>query len=165
LCGVIVLNERREQCFYREEKEYFVMKKNTRAFPLILIGWLLLAGLSGCLNRMDEGPKIANLNYATLRAPADEKGIFTVTGIFNIVRARGETVSVNTVVYDAQGKQVAKESIPLTDTALRTSDTLAFGIDCSAAKKGAYTFLTSVQDSNGKQSNGLMGTFTITDVF
>jgi|GEM_PF-6383537 len=142
------------------------MKENKHAFStIVFIAWLPLVGLSGCLNRMDEGPKIANLTYATSRAPLEEKGVFTVTGTFNITRAQGETASVNTIVYDAQGKQVAEESIPLTETALRTSDTLAFGIDCSAAKKGVYTFLTSVKDNKGRQSNGLTGTFTITDVF
>ncbi|HUI46615.1 MAG TPA: hypothetical protein VL122_11620 [Nitrospirota bacterium] len=142
------------------------MKENKHAFPKkVLILLLALAGLSGCLNRMDEGPKIANLIYATLRAPLEEKGVFTVTGAFNIIHAQGETASVNTIVYDAQGKQVAQESIPLTDTALRTSNTVAFGIDCSTAKKGVYTFLTSVKDDKGRQSNGLMGAFAITDVF
>ncbi len=131
----------------------------------MLVGWFALAGLGGCSSRMDEGPKIANLTYATLRAPMDEKGVFTVTGTFNIIHPQGETASVKTVVYDTQGKQIAEESIPLTDTALQTSDTLAFGIDCSTKKKGVYTFLTSVKDSNGRESNGLMGTFSITDVF
>jgi hypothetical protein len=143
------------------------MKENKHAFStIVFIAWLSLVGLSGCLNRIDnEGPKIANLTYATLRAPLEEKGVFTITGTFDLIRAQGETASVNTIVYDAQGKQVAEESIPLTDTALQTSDTLAFGIDCSSAKKGVYTFLTSVKDNKGRQSNGLTGTFTITDVF
>ncbi len=144
------------------------MKINKNAFPVIvimIIGWFALAVLSGCSTRVNKGAKIANMTYATLRAPMDEKGVFTVTGSFNIIRTQGETVSVNTVVYDAQGKQIAEASIPLTDTELRTSNTLAFAIDCSAAKKGVYTFITSVKDSNGRQSNGLMGTFAITDIF
>jgi len=142
------------------------MKESKHAFPIIiLIEWLALAGVSGCLNGMAEGPKIANLTYATLRAPIEEKGVFTVTGTFDIIHPQGETASVNTILYDDQGKQVAEESIPLTDTALRTSDTLAFGIDCAEAKKGVYTFLTSVKDIKGKQSNTLMGTFALTDVF
>ncbi len=142
------------------------MKANKNAFPVImLIGSFALAGISGCLKRGDEGAKIADLTYATLQAPTDEKGVFTVTGSFNIIRTRKETASVNTVVYDAQGKRIAEESVPLTDTGLRTSNTLAFAVDCSTAKKGVYTFITSVKDTDGRQSNGLMGTFAITDIF
>ncbi len=131
----------------------------------MVIVWFAFAGMNGCSTRADKGAKIANLTYATLQAPLDDKGVFTVTGSFNIIRTQGETASVHTVVYDAQGKQVAEASIPLTDTDLRTSNTLAFAIDCSTAKKGVYTFITSVKDNNGRQSNGLMGTFAITDIF
>jgi hypothetical protein len=149
-------------------KEHFAMKVNKNAFSLIMIvglGLLLLAGISGCSKPADEGAIIANLDYATLRAPMDENGVFTVTGSFDVIRAQGETVSVNTVVYDSQGKEIAKASIPLTDEALRKSNTLAFGVDCSTTKKGVYTFITSVKDANGRTSNGLMGTFAITDIY
>lgn len=142
------------------------MKISQNVFLFIMImGWLGLAGISGCSNQVDGEAKIENLTYATLQAPVDDKGVFTVTGSFNIIQRSGETVSVNTVVYDPQGKQIAEESIPLTDAALRTSNTLAFGIDCSTKKKGVYTFITSVKDNTGRPSNGLMGTFEITDIF
>ncbi len=68
-------------------------------------------------------------------------------------------------MYGAQGNQAAVGTIPLSDSSLRTSDTLAFGVDTSIAKKGLYTFQVYVTDSKGGQSNRLAGTFAVTDVF
>ncbi len=72
---------------------------------------------------------------------------------------------VNYVTYDADGKEVSKGSIPLSDSELKTSDTLGFGFDVSIAKKGDYTFMVSITNSKGRQSNKLQGTFKVTDLY
>ncbi len=141
-------------------------KSYVRTLAGLLGMGIMLAGLTACpLEKKPPTTQIANLVYGLLRVPVQEGRSTTLTGTFNIIHKTAETDSVSTVVYDAQGKQVAVETIPLGDSSLRTSDTLAFGVDTSIAKKGLYTFQVYVTDSKGGQSNRLAGTFAVTDVF
>ncbi len=137
------------------------------AMAWLFLGTLFATGLGGCsLDNKGKGPEIANLVYIPQQAPVDDEGKTTaLNGTFDIVRKNAETASVRTIVYDAQGKEVSSETIPLSDAALRTADTLAFGVDVSTSKKGDYTFQVAVTDSTGRESNKLDGTFAVTDLF
>lgn len=131
----------------------------------LFLGTLFATGLGGCSFDKVKGPEITNLVYIPLQAPVEEGKTVSLNGMFNIIRKNGETASVQATVYDAQGKEVASTTIPLSDAALRTTDTLAFGVDVSTSKKGDYTFQVAVTDSTGRLSNKLEGTFAVTDLF
>ncbi len=137
----------------------------SRGISALLLLFIMLVGLAGCSTEKERPPKIANLVYSMLQTPVAEGGIATVTGTFNIIHENGETESVTTVVHDAQGNEVAKGTIPLSEAALRTSETLAFGVDTSTSKKGMYTFQVYVTDDKGRLSNRLTGTIEVTDLF
>ncbi len=135
------------------------------AMAWLFLGTLFATGLGGCSFDKGKGPEIANPVYIPLQAPVDEGKTIALNGTFDIVRKNAETASVRTIVYDAQGKEVSSETIPLSDAALRTADTLAFGVDVSTSKKGDYTFQVAVTDSTGRESNKLDGTFAVTDLY
>lgn len=136
-----------------------------RIMTLLFLGILFATGLGGCSLDKEKGPEIANLVYIPLQAPVDEGKTIALNGTFNIVRKNAETASVRAIVYDAQGKEVSSATIPLSDTVLRTTDTLAFGVDVSTSKKEDYTFQVAVTDSTGRESNRLDGTFAVTDLY
>jgi hypothetical protein len=138
-----------------------MMKNSVRVVAFLILG-IMLTGLAGCPLDKDKPPKIANLVYIPQQAPMEEGKTTSIIGTFNILRGSGETVSINTVVLDAQGKEVSSGSIPLSEEALRTSNTLGFGFDMSTSKKGEYTFYVYITDGKGRQSNKLEGTFTVT---
>jgi hypothetical protein len=127
--------------------------------------WIMLTGLSGC--PMDRGnpPKIANLVYIPQQAPVDEGKSTAIIGTFDITREMGEIVSINTEAFDAQGKKISSGSFPMSDAALKTSDTLGFGFDMSTSVKGEYTFQIYIIDSRGQQSNRLVGTYAVTGIY
>jgi len=127
--------------------------------------WIMLTGLSGCPMDRDSPPKIANLVYIPQQAPVDEGKSTAIIGTFDITREMGEIVSINTEAFDAQGKKVASESIPVSDATLKTSSTLGFGFDMSTSFKGVYAFQIYIIDSKGQQSNRVDGTFAVTDLF
>jgi len=135
--------------------------------------WVMLAGLAGCTADFvskDKRPKIANLVYIPLMAPAEEGKRTNIIGSFDITYIditykSGETVSVNSVAYDGGGKEVSSSSIRVDEDALKTSSTLGFGFDMNIAKKGDYTFRVSITDSKGRQSNQLDGTFRVTEIY
>jgi hypothetical protein len=139
----------------------------TRRKNLLVLLFLLLtppAGIGGCVFEKDRGQEIANLVYIPSDAPVEQGRTETVIGTFNIIELHPETASVNTVVFDAQGKKISETPIILNDASLQTSDTLAFGIGISASTKGRYTFQVYTVDRKGRQSNRLTGTFTVTDL-
>lgn len=113
----------------------------------------------------EKPPVIDNLVYEMQAVPVQEGGTANVTGTFDITQEIGEMASVNTVVYDSQGKQISSNSVPLTDASLRTSDSLGFGVEINNSKKGDYTFRVYVTDTKGRQSNALIGTVKVTDIF
>jgi len=131
----------------------------------LFFGLLVATALGACSLDKQKGPEIANLVYIPMQAPAEEGKTVALNGTFNVEQRTGEIVSVRTVVYDAQGKEVASATIPLDDPGLRTADTLGFGVEVSTAKKGDYTFQVAVTDGKGKLSNKLEGTFAVTDLF
>lgn len=131
----------------------------------LVFGTMFATGLGGCSLDKAKGPEIANLVYIPLQAPVEEGKTTSINGMFNVLREKGEIASVHTIVYDALGREVASATIPLSDTALRTSDTLAFGVDVSTSQKGDYTFQVAVTDGKGRLSNKLDGVFAVTDLF
>jgi len=138
-----------------------------RAMALPIL-WVMLSGPTGCsadFFNKDKSPKIANLDYIPLLAPAEEGKTTPIIGSFDITHKSGETVSVKSVAYDAEGKEVSSGSIALSEDALKASDTLGFGFDMSTAKKGNYTFQVSITDAKGRQSNKLDGTFRVTGIY
>ncbi len=135
------------------------------AWPFL---WVMIAGLAGCTADFvskDKAPRIEKLVYIPLLAPAEEGKTTSIIGSFDITHKDGVTVSVNTVVYDATGKEVSSGSIPLSEEALEISGTLGFGFEMNVAKKGNYTFRVSITDSKGRQSNQLDGTLRVTDIY
>jgi hypothetical protein len=110
-----------------------------------------------------SGRKIANLVYIPQQAPVEEGKTTPIIGTFDIIHKSGETLSVNSVAYDAGGREVFSGSMPLSDTELKMSDTLGFGFDMSTAKEGDFTFQVSLTDSKGRQSSKLEGAFKVTD--
>lgn len=128
--------------------------------------WIILTGLSGC-PMMDKNspPKIANLVYIPQQAPVEEGKTTSIIGTFNITHKSGETASINSVAYDAHGKEVSSVSLPVDDAAQRTADTLGFGLDMSTVTKGEYTFQVYIKDDKGRQSNKLDGTFEVTGLY
>ncbi|HYA86086.1 MAG TPA: hypothetical protein VEI57_03335 [Nitrospirota bacterium] len=127
--------------------------------------WVMLTGLTSCPLDRDKTPKIADLVYIPQQAPVDTGKTVAIIGTFDIIRESGETASIDTAVFDAQGNKVSSESFPLSDAALKTQSTLAFGFDMSTAKTGEYAFQLYIIDSKGKQSNKLDGTFAVTGLY
>ena len=144
---------------------------NTNIFPragAVVAVWFLLGGALGCtadFMSKEKTPKIANLNYIPLIAPAEEGKTTPMIGTFDIIHKSGETASVNVAAYDAGGKELSSGSIPLNEASLKASDTLGFGFDMSTAKNGDYTFQVSITDAQGRQSNKLEGTFRVTGIY
>lgn len=130
---------------------------------LVLCCTLAVSG--GCTADKENPPKIANLVYIPQKAPVEEGKTASLIGTFDIIDKSGEIVMVNYVTYDADGREVSSGSIPLSDSELKTSDTLGFGFDMRTAKKGDYTFKVSISNSKGRQSNKLQGTFKVTDLY
>lgn len=130
-----------------------------------LVIWIMLTGLAGCPMDRDKPPKIANLVYIPQQEPVDAGKKTAVIGTFDIIRESGDTMSINSETFDAQGKKVASESFPLSDATLKTSSTLGFGFDINTSLKGVYAFQIYIIDSKGKQSNRVDGTFAVTDLF
>ena len=127
--------------------------------------WIMLTGLTGCPMDKDNPPKIADLVYIPQQAPEDAGKTVAIIGSFDIIRESGETVSINTEVFDAQGNKVASDSSPLSDAALKMSNTLGFGFDMSTSKKGDYAFQLYIIDGKGRQSNRLDGNFAVTGLY
>lgn len=143
------------------------MKHNFINAVVLAVLWTALSGLSGCPidTLKNSPPEIANLVYIPSQAPVDEGKTTPIIGSFNILNEGGETASIKTAAYDARGKQVASETMPLSDATLRTAKTLGFGFDMSTAQKGNYTFQVSIMDEKGRQSNKLDGTFSVTGLY
>ncbi len=124
----------------------------------------LVAGLAGC--SVDKGnPEIANLVYIPQKAPVEEGKTANIIGTINVLRESGETASVNTVVLDETGKQLAAGSLPVSGGTGGATNALGFGLSIDISRKGDYLFQVYVVDSKGRQSNRLDGTFRVTDVF
>lgn len=138
--------------------------KLIRTMALFVL-WILLTGLAGCPMDRDKAPKIANLVYIPQQTPVDVGKKTAVIGSFDITRESDETMSITTEAFDAQGKKVSSESIPLSDAALKTSSTLGFGFDMNTSMQGAYAFQIYITNGKGQQSNRLDGTFVVTGLF